>query len=342
MSDELQKLAKKLSKKYGTLRIAGEVEDTKEFVSVGNLAMDLMLEGGIALGYATEWSGKSGSGKTLMIQLALADMQKRYDAIGVWIDRENAWYNKRAADLGVNLNNVILLSPADVPTVPDAEIALRDILSGLPKDSYKFIAIDSISAFMKEGDKADMGKRAQSWHNLFRAILPYIDNKTSFHFSNQRTFKIGVLFGDNTTTTGGEAPKFYTSYRLKLDDKKAIIDPKRGNEIIGNWISAYIEKTRRGPNHRKIEFPFYYASGIPYYGGYGRLLWKRGYVEPANKTEFKAFKQSTLQYNDEKFSEFEIEKFIEKHPELLFNAYPEYNLNAEAAEEVDEFEIDTE
>jgi len=339
--NEIEKLVDKLSKKYGTLRIAGNVEDTKEYISTGNLALDLALEGGVALGYAMEWSGKSGSGKTALLQIMLADMQKKYDTYGIWLDREKAFFNKRAEEIGIDLKKTIVIDPSDIPTAVEAEIIMKEVLMSLPKDAYKFIAIDSISAFSRGGkaEKSDMGKKAQSLHGLFREILAHMDRRTSFHFTNQRTFKVGVMFGDPETTTGGEAPKYYTTYRIKLDDKKAIKDAKRGNEIVGNWVKATIIKTRTGPNFRNVTFPFYFRGGIPYYGGYARLLANRGYLSPNNKTEFNSFKQSTLSYLEEKkINEFEIEKFLEKYPELLFAQYPEYNINADIIEEEnDEF-----
>ena len=324
MSD-LERIVAKLKKKYGTAEIASERPDPRDYISTGNLALDLCLEGGIAFGYAASWEGFSGSGKSLMLQMVLADAQKKYNAIGIWVDREKAWTNDRAEELGIDTSKVIRVEPEDIPTIKHAEEFLMDVLPTLDKDSYKLIAIDSLSAFMKEGDKADMGKNAQNIHNLFRKLIPYLNDKTSFHIANQMTYKIGVMFGDNTTTTGGEGPKYYTTYRIKLNDKKVIINAKFGGEIVGNWIKTTVIKTRQGPNMRSVIFPFYYKEGIPYLGGYARLLANRGYLEPKNKTEFKSFKQSTLKYNDETVNEFQIEEFLEKHPELLFDIYPPYN-----------------
>lgn len=327
---DLNKIAKTIQKKYAkekkntSLDVASNIQDPSEYISTGNLALDLSLEGGISWGYATEWSGGSSSGKTLMLQMMLADAQKRYGAVGIWLDREKAWFNKRAEELGIDIDNVIVIPPQDIIGVKEAEDIVVDILDSIGEDTYKFIAIDSISAFAKEGDKADMGKKAQSLHNLFRKIIPYVNEKTSFNFTNQRTFKINVLFGDPEVTTGGEGPKYYTTYRIKLDNKKAIKDKDKGNETVGNWIKSTIIKTRQGPNYREVLFPFYYKEGIPYYGGYARLLVTRGYCVPNNKQEFNAFNQTTVKYNDEEFNEFKVEEFLEKHPELKFSEYPEY------------------
>jgi len=323
----LDKVAKAIQKKYKStyLDVASNIEDPSDYISTGNLSLDLSLEGGIAWGYATEWSGGSSSGKTLMLQMMLAGAQKRYGAVGIWLDREKAWFNKRAEELGIDISNVIVVPPQDIVGVKDAEDIVVDVLDNIDNETYKFIAIDSISAFAKEGEKADMGKKAQSLHNLFRKIIPYVNDKTSLNFTNQRTFKINVMFGNPEVTTGGEGPKYYTTYRIKLDNRKEIKDKSKGNETVGNWIKATVIKTRQGPNYREVLFPFYYKEGIPLYGGYARLLVNRGYCSPRNKKEFDSFEQTTVKYNDEEFNEFKVEEFLDKHPELKFDTYPEYN-----------------
>ena len=92
---------------------------------------------------------------------------------------------------------------------------INEILPSLPKDRYKFIAIDSIASFDDPSkiNRSDMGKKSQQIHRFFRKLLPLVDRKTILTFASHRTFKIGVLFGSNETVTGGEGVKFYTSYR---------------------------------------------------------------------------------------------------------------------------------
>jgi len=327
MSKDISKFVKSLKKTYGSLRIAGDEEDTKEYISTGNHALNLALEGGIAWGYVSEFAGLSGSGKTTIMLKMLADAQNKYDAWGIWVDREKSFHNDRAEFLGVDLKKVIVLDPVDVITIPDATQALDDILKTIPKDEYLFVVIDSISAFADTAkiDKADMGKKAGQTHRLFRTILPYITKKGSLNFSNHVTYKLDVLYGDKTTTTGGEAPKYYSSYRLRLDDKRVIIDTKRNNEILGNWINAKIVKTRSGPSLRDVYFPHFYKEEIPFMGGYVRLLADRNYVKPKNKKEFWSFSQTTVIYNDKQYTEADIENNISKFPELMFDKYPEWN-----------------
>ena len=89
---DISKVVNNLKKTYSSLKMASEEEDPKDYISTGNLALDLVLDGGIALGYVAELLGLSQSGKTTLMQLLLADAQRKYDAIGIWADRENAWY----------------------------------------------------------------------------------------------------------------------------------------------------------------------------------------------------------------------------------------------------------
>lgn len=327
----LKNIVKALKSEYPTSRIAGSVVDPTDKVSTGNKALDLSLNGGFTIGYAAEVSGLSGSGKTTLLQLVLANMQEKYNAIGVWVDREKAWFNDRSAQLGINLDRVIPVDPLDVPSIPDASKFIELTLAKIPSTEYKFIAIDSISAFMKTGkvDKEDMGRKARQLHELFRSVLSKVDSRTLFMFTNQVTYKTGITFGDPRTTTGGEAPKYYTTYRLQLMDKRQILDPSRNNEVLGNWVEATISKTRRGPNHRTVSFPLLYADSMPFFGGYARLLCDRGYLTPKNKKDFNSFKQNIVKYNDEELSEHEIESFLSKYPSLDFSEYPEFNVISE-------------
>jgi len=327
MTKEIDKAVKKLKETYGSLRVAGTEADTREFISTGNKALDLALDGGIAWGYVSEFAGLSQSGKTTIMQKMLADAQQKYGAWGIWIDREKAWHNQRAEFLGIDLEKVIVVDPIDMITVPEATRTLDDILKALPDNEYRFIAIDSISAFADTAkiDKMDMGKKAQSIHRLFRTILPHINNKGSLNFSNHVTYNLNVMFGDKTTTAGGEGPKYYTSYRLRLNDRIAIKDSNKNNEVMGNWIKAKVIKTRSGPSMRDVKFPHYYKSGIPYYGGYARLLVDRNYLRPKNKQEFNKFKGTKIIYKDKQHTELDIENNIEDYPELNFDIYPEWN-----------------
>jgi len=333
---DIQKLANKLKKNYGSLKVAADEVETIEFISTGNKALDLSLEGGINLENLVELSGFNSSGKTTLMQLMLADMQKKYNTVGIWLDRENAYYNNRSEFLGIDNSKVIKFKPTDIPIIPDATQALIETLSNIPKDVYKFIGIDSIAAFDDTAkiDRSDMGRKAKDIHRMFRRVLPYIDKKTLFVFSNQRTWKPGVLFGPNTTVTGGEAGKYFTNYRIELNNGKDIKDDSLGGEITGNYIKAKVIKTRSGPAMRSITFQHFFKKGIPYLSGYIRLLVDRNVLQPKNKTEFKAFKNEIILYKDKKLKESNVEQILKDYPELNFDTYPEYNVEEEEKEDV--------
>jgi len=332
---DISKLVKSLQKEYGSLKVAGDVVEPSELISTGNKALDIILGGGIAWGYVTENIGLSGSGKTTFMQMLLANAQKDYDVIGIWLDREKAWYNERAEQLGIDINKVIVAYPEDLPSIIDASKFLEDILPKLPKNSYKFIAIDSVSAFDDplSIDKQDMGKKAQQVHRFFRKIFRFMDNKTSINMSNHITYKPGIMFGDPKTVTSGEATKYYSNYRIEFNDIRDIVDKEKGKEIIGSWIKAKVIKTRRGPNHRDVLIPHLYKTGIPYLGGYVRMLVDRNYIKPKNSKLYDKFEETKLLYNNNKYDEADIENNIEEFPELNFDKYPEYNVNNTEVEE---------
>ena len=341
----INSLVKKLKGKYGTIRVAEEDDAVdKEYISTSIKALDLALEGGIAWGYVTEVAGFSQSGKTTLLQLLLAHAQKEFNAVGIWFDREKAWFNKRAVDLGIDISKVIVISPEDIPTVIEANALVDDIMSSIPDDQYKFICIDSISAFAKTAkvDKSDMGKRALQIHDLFRMILKYTNDKTSVNFANHRYYKPEVMFGDNTTSGGGEGPKYYTNYRIQMEDRKQIFNKKENNAVMGNWIKATVNKTRNGPNYRHVVFPHYYEFGIPELGGYARLLVDRNYAAPASKAEFKSLKRGDFKVHgdDTVYDEFKLDELLEKHPELNFSEYPKFNsVNGKVEEDEDDDEF---
>ena len=339
---DLDKVVKSIKKQYSRAEVAKNIPDPVDFVSTGNKALDLVLDGGFVFGYAAELKGLSSSGKSLFIHQVMSNGQNKYNAICILVDRENAYTNKRGEQLGIDNSRLIRATPTDIPTavegfnfIIDTYDAIRKQEKDTDEKSYIIIGVDSLSAFDKDVglEKSDSGRKAKSVHEGYRRVLSYVDSRTMLLVANQVTYKIGVLFGDNTTVTSGLASIYYSTIRLALEDRKKIIDPKRGNEIIGNWIGAEVIKTRLGACFRSCYIPHYYKEGIDYYGGYARLLADKNYLIPTNKTDFKSFKTHTLSFGDtdnmEKVNEFKIEKFLQEHPELDFKEYPEYYLGGE-------------
>ena len=328
MALDLNKIAKSMKAK-----ISSKIEDPKDFVSTGNVALDLITDGGVPFGYVTEFMGFSQSGKSLFIQQIIGNAMNTFGAIGILIDRENAYTNKRGEQLGIDNDKLIVFKPKDVPTPFDAFSKIIQTVEAIRKEDKKVyiaIGIDSISAFGKDTalDKADVGRKAKAVHEGLRETLTILDQKVMLLVANQFTFKIGVLYGDPRTTTAGESMKYYGNLRLALQDRKQIVEKKRGNEVMGNWIGVEVIKTRLGPCFRECYLQHLYKTGIDPYSGYLRLLAKRGYIKAKNVQEFDAFKQTTVIFGegDDKvqYHELSTEKFLQDHPELNFDHYPEY------------------
>ena len=338
---DINKIAAKL-KSIGA-RIAEEVPDPTDFVSTGNLSLDIMSDGGIPFGYVVEFLGLSSSGKSLFIQQIIANAQKQFEAIGVLVDRENAYTKERGEQLGIDNSRLIIVKPADIPTVTDAfKFIIKIVEETRAADSkaHIIVGIDSISAFGKDTDleKSDQGRKAKATHEGLRESLKVVDANVLLLVANQITYKVGVQWGDPRTTTAGESMKYYSTVRFALEDLHKIIDPRKGNEVVGNWIGVEVIKSRLGPSYRTCYLPHFYATGIDYYGGYIRLLVDRGYLKPKNKEEFKRFKGKQVIYTGqggekEVYSEDDVEKLFQKHPELKFEEFPEYNLTGKDEEE---------
>lgn len=342
MSD-IKKIAKQL-KALG-LEKANEIDEPVEFASTGNYTFDMIADGGVPWGHVTEFLGLSQSGKSTFIQQIIADAQKKYNAMGILIDRENAYTNKRGEQLGIDNDRFLLAKPSKTPTILDAFNLILGSIAAIraqDKNEYIVVAIDSIAAFGKDValEKSDSGRKAKSAHEGLREVLTLMDDKVMLLVANQVTYKIGVVYGDPRTSTSGEAMKYYSTVRFALEDRHKIIDKSRGNEVIGNWIGVEVIKTRLGPCHRTCFVPHYYETGIPQYGGYARLLVNRGYLYPKNKKEFNSFNGKTVIYGKgeeaEQYTEDDVEKLFEKHPELKFDIYPEFNKNAVKEEDQEE------
>lgn len=331
--DFVSNIAKTLKKNYSGIKVMSEDDYEYEFVSTGNLAFDLISDGGIPFGVGTELIGLSQSGKSLISQYAIADAQKRYNAIGIIADRENAWTPKRCEQIGIDNGGLIKAFPQDIEMITDAFDFIITTIATIRedhKDQYIVAVIDSIGAFDKDVDleKSDSGRRAKSVKDSYRKLFTYLDKKVMIIIINHFYYNVGQMFGNPLKESGGEGLKYFNTVRFALQDKKKIIEPKYNNEVIGNWIGVEILKTRLGPCFRKCYFPHFYETGIDYYGGYARLLMDRGYLKPKNKSEFERFKQNTLIYdkNGEKehVNEFRIKEFLDNYPELLFDEYPPF------------------
>jgi len=298
-----------LQKRFGDGAIMrlGDTAPKIDVIPTGSISLDLALGvGGIPRGRITEIYGPESSGKTTICLHVIAETQKR-GGVAAFIDTEHALDPAYARRIGVNVPDLLISQP---DTGEQAlEIAEALVRSG----AVDVVIVDSVAALVPraeiEGEMGDshVGLQARLMSQALRKLSGAIKaSNTAMIFTNQLRQKIGIMFGNPETTTGGMALKFYASVRL---DVRRIQSIKREGEVIGNRVRVTVKKNKVAPPFRVAEFDIMFNKGISKEGDILDLGVQAGIVEKRG---------SYYSYNDERLAQGResAKAFLAEHPEI--------------------------
>ncbi|MBB1563573.1 recombinase RecA [Candidatus Saccharibacteria bacterium] len=292
----------------GSIMRLGEAKKVDvELLPSGSLSLDIALGGGYPKGRIIEIYGPESSGKTTLTLHAIAEMQKQ-GGTAAFIDAEHALDPAYAKKLGVDTDNLLVSQP------DNGEQALEICETLVRSNAVDLIVVDSVAALVPQaeidGDMGDshMGLQARLMSQALRKLTGIINkSKATVIFINQIRMKIGVMFGNPETTTGGNALKFYASVRA---DIRRIGQIKEGDNVIGNRTRVKIVKNKIAPPFRVAEFDIMYNEGISKTGDVLDLAVQYGVVGKAG---------AWFDYNDAKIGQGreQAKKYLKEHPDIL-------------------------
>ncbi len=306
----LQAALAKIEKDYGKgsiMKLGEEKIENVDVIPTGSIGLDVALGvGGYPKGRIIEIYGPESSGKTTLAIHAIAEAQKA-GGVAAFIDAEHAFDRFYAEKLGVDVDNLYISQP------DNGEQALEIADQLIRSSAIDILVVDSVAALTPkkeiEGDMGDsaVGLHARLMSQALRKLTATISKtKTTCIFINQLREKIGVMFGNPETTTGGNALKFYASVRLDVRKSSAVKD---GDDIVGNLTKVKVVKNKVAPPFRKAEFEIIFGEGISRIGEIVDLA-----------TEYNIIKKSGswFSYGDSKLAQGRdaVKQLLTDNPEL--------------------------
>ena len=306
----LQAAMSKIEKDFGKgsiMKLGDEQIEKVEVIPTGSIALNAALGvGGYPKGRIIEIYGPESSGKTTLAIHAIAEAQK-VGGIAAFIDAEHAFDRFYAANLGVDIDNLLIAQP------DNGEQALEIADQLIRSAAVDIIVVDSVAALTPkkeiEGDMGDnvVGLQARLMSQALRKLTSTISKtNTTCIFINQLREKIGVMFGNPETTTGGNALKFYSSVRL---DIRRVTSIKDGDNVVGNQVRVKIVKNKVAPPFRKAEFGISFGEGISRVGEIVDMGVELGIIQKSG---------SWFSYNDTRLAQGRdaTKQMIKDNPEL--------------------------
>jgi len=306
--------------------------DVTDFISTGSTILDLAISnrpnGGVAVGKITELNGLEGSGKSLIGSHLLASTQKK-DGVAVYIDTESAVSQEFLRAIGVDTSKMVYVHLETVEEIFDTIETIVTKIRESNKDKLVTILVDSLAAASTKVEMdADFDKdgwatsKAIVISKAMRKITQMIARqKVALVFTNQLRQKLGVMFGDPWTTSGGKALPFHSSTRVRFKNTGQIKDGSKNT--IGIKIKGQVIKNRLGPPMRTAEFPLYFDTGIADYDSWLTVMKEHKIVKQGGSWyTLQHIDTDTGEVLDEyKFQSKEFEKLMDDTPELKQYCY---------------------